>query len=216
MNLLGYSVLHWGLNKMAIFCRWYFETHFNTWGLKKMADVLQKSFFKCIFLIKKSVLNKLSLRNVPDGLTENISIGSGNDYMPTRHQIITWFQYHQGPHGWQWYFYTPHFNQVKRDTLISRVSVCGWNHVHSVSSTVLAGSISYLYILSNNFRRCVACQVFFKFFFKFPKFEFWQIFKMCKFHFVLFWLGIQNESKVWVILGPRGYSHNAGILVALV
>ena len=34
-------------------------------------------------------------------------------------------------------------------------SVCKWNCVHSVSSTIVAGSISYLHILSNNFRRCV-------------------------------------------------------------
>ena len=31
--------------------------------------------------------------------------------------------------------------------------------VRSVAPTVLVGSISYLYILSSNFRRCVACKV---------------------------------------------------------
>ena len=36
------------------------------------------------------------------------------------------------------------------------------NHVRSVSSTILAGSISYLHILSSYFRRCVACKDFFK------------------------------------------------------
>ena len=45
---------------------------------------------------------------------------------------------------------------------IVRLSVCGQNRVHSVSSTVLAGSISYLHTLSSNFRRCVACKVVFK------------------------------------------------------
>ena len=35
--------------------------------------------------------------------------------------------------------------------------------VRSVAPTVLVGSISYLYILSSNFRRCVACNVFAKF-----------------------------------------------------
>ena len=45
-------------------------------------------------------------------------------------------------------------------------------HVSSVAPTVLVGSISYLYILSNNFRRCVACNVSCKI----SKFEFLAIF----------------------------------------
>ena len=45
--------------------------------------------------------------------------------------------------------------------------------VHSVAPTVLVGSISYLYILSNNFRRCVACKVSCKI----SKFEFLAFFK---------------------------------------
>ena len=43
-----------------------------------------------------------------------------------------------------------------------RLSICGQNRVHSVSSTILIGSISYLHILSSNFRRCVSCNVCFK------------------------------------------------------
>ena len=43
-----------------------------------------------------------------------------------------------------------------------RLSVCGQNRVRSVSSTILIGSISYLHILSSNFRRCVACNGCFK------------------------------------------------------
>ena len=61
---------------------------------------------------------------------------------------------------------TPCFNEVEKGVLVSRQSICmsvspsvyGWSHVHSVSSTKLAGSISYLYILSSNFRRCAACK----------------------------------------------------------
>ena len=68
-------------------------------------------------------------------------------------------------------------------------SVCGQNRVRSVSSTILVGSISYLHILSSNFRRCVACKVYCKV----PKFE----------------------SLVWVIMGRQGVSHNEGILVVL-
>ena len=43
-----------------------------------------------------------------------------------------------------------------------RPSVCGQNRVCSVSSTILAKSISYLHILSSNFRRCVVCKVYIK------------------------------------------------------
>ena len=43
-----------------------------------------------------------------------------------------------------------------------RLSVCGENHVHSVSSTILVRSISYLHILSSNFRMCVVAYVCFK------------------------------------------------------
>ena len=43
-----------------------------------------------------------------------------------------------------------------------RLCVCGQNRVCAVSSTILIGSISYLHILSSNFRRCVACTVCFK------------------------------------------------------
>ena len=62
-------------------------------------------------------------------------------------------------------FYTPRFNEVERGVYwyhLVRLSVCGQNRVRSVSSTILIGSISYLHILSSNFRRCVACNARFK------------------------------------------------------
>ena len=43
--------------------------------------------------------------------------------------------------------------------LLVCLSVHPASRVHSVVPTVLVGSISYLYILSSNFRRCVACKV---------------------------------------------------------
>ena len=43
-----------------------------------------------------------------------------------------------------------------------RLSVCGQNCVHSVSSTILARSMPYLHILSSKFRRCVTCKVLFQ------------------------------------------------------
>ena len=61
--------------------------------------------------------------------------------------------------------YTPRFNEVERGVYwyhLVRLSVCGQNRVRSVSSTILIGSISYLHILSSNFRRCVACNARFK------------------------------------------------------
>ena len=57
----------------------------------------------------------------------------------------------------------PRFNEAS-----VRLSVCGQNRVRSVSSTTLIGSISYLYILSSNFRRCVTYNVCFK------KLKFWR------------------------------------------
>ena len=63
------------------------------------------------------------------------------------------------------YNYTLRFNEVGRGVYwfhLVRLSVCGQNRVRSVSSTICVGYISYLHILSNNFRRCVACNVCFK------------------------------------------------------
>ena len=68
-------------------------------------------------------------------------------------------------------------------------SVCPASRVHSVAPTVLVGSISYLYNLSSNFRKCVTC----KFSGKISKFEFLAFFIICNFDFVLFWLGIWCE-----------------------
>ena len=74
--------------------------------------------------------------------------------------------------------YTPRFNEVERGytgftssvrpsvrpsiCLSVCPSVCGQNRVCSVTFTILAGYISYLHILSSNFKRCVACNVFWK------------------------------------------------------
>ena len=61
-------------------------------------------------------------------------------------------------------------------------SVRPTSHVRSVASAVLVGSISYLYILSSNFRRCVACKVSCQI----SKFEVLAIFKICNFDFVFY------------------------------
>ena len=46
--------------------------------------------------------------------------------------------------------------------------------------------------------------------------KFWQFVYICIFDFVFFWLGIQYESKVWVIMGWREYLKNTGILVLVI
>ena len=79
-------------------------------------------------------------------------------------------------------------------------SVCGQKRGRSVTSTILVRSISYLHILLSNFRRCVTSKSFYA---NFTNLKFWQIFQICNFVFVLFWLGIWCESIVWVIIGRR-------------
>ena len=74
-------------------------------------------------------------------------------------------------------------------------------------------SISYLYILSSNFRRCVtynvSCEML--------KFEFFSnFFKTFNFDFVSFRLGIWCESLIWIIMGWQGVSQTTGVLVVLV
>ena len=108
----------------------------------------------------------------------------------------------------------PASTKLKGGILVSRrpyvsPSVCGQNCVRSVTSTILTESISHLI---NHFRRRVTCNIFCKV----PKLDFWQIFQMSNFDFVLFCLGIWYEAIVWVIMGRRGYSQNAGVLVVLV
>ena len=51
---------------------------------------------------------------------------------------------------------------------------------------------------------------------KLKNLKFWRIFKIYNFDFVIFWLGIQYDSMVWVIMRQRGYPQNAGVLVVLV
>ena len=108
----------------------------------------------------------------------------------------------------------PSHNEVVGGYICFTLSVRPAFRVRSVAPTFLVGSISYLYILSGNFRRCVAC----KKFSKELKCKFCQFLKICNFGFVLFWLGIWCESLVWVFMGWWwGISEqNAGVLVVLI
>ena len=51
---------------------------------------------------------------------------------------------------------------------------------------------------------------------KLKNLKFWRIFLIRNFDFVFFWLGIQYDSMVWVIIRRWGYPPNAGVLVVLV
>ena len=88
-----------------------------------------------------------------------------------------------------------------------RPSVWPASRVCSVAPKVLVGSISYLYILSSNFRRCVAYKVSWKM----SKFEFLAIFLICNFDFVLTW------DLMWITsVDNPGASQNEGVLIVLV
>ena len=82
------------------------------------------------------------------------------------------------------------------------LSVPPASRVCSVAPTVLAGSISYLYILLSNFRRCVMCKVSSKI----SKFKFLAMSLNLQ-------LGIWCEPLVWIIMGRREVSQNTGVLV---
>ena len=112
------------------------------------------------------------------------------------------------------------------------------NRVRSVASTVLDGFFPYLVQMITSMRRCVACDDLWTWppIFKVIRPWLWKSCPLCNIfssrsiisifatnnHYnqrvcrVLFWLGIWYESLVWVIMGRRGYSENAGVLVVLV
>ena len=109
-------------------------------------------------------------------------------------------------HGGMLTYYTPRFNEVGGIPVfhLVRLFVCGQNRVRSVSSTILIGSISYLHILSSNFRRCVTCNDCFKI----------QKFKILANSLNLcFWLYL---LLTWGGGGGGVYPQSAGVLVVLV
>ena len=109
-------------------------------------------------------------------------------------------------------YYTPHFNKVERGVywyhlvrLSVRLSVCP-----SVNKIVSA-----LYLQQNSWDPLHICKSYqatkegvshvmpvSKLRKKFGKF--WWIFLICNFDFVFFWLGIQYDSMVWVIMRRGG------------
>ena len=88
-----------------------------------------------------------------------------------------------------------------------RLSVCGQNRVRSVSSAILIGSISYLHILSSNFRRCVACNA---------RFKIQKFFRFVTLTLSSFDLGSNMTQWYGWSWGGGGYPQNASVLVVLV
>ena len=92
-----------------------------------------------------------------------------------------------------WYIFIPHAQRSWGGGVYwfqsVRPSVCPSvrpaSRVSSVAPKVLVGSSAYSYILSGNFRRCVACEVFLQ---NFTIWIFWQFFFLIfNFDSVLFW-----------------------------
>ena len=115
----------------------------------------------------------------------------------------------------QSYNYTPRFNEVERGVYwyhLVRLSVCP-----SVDRIV---SALYLQEYSlDPFHICTSYQATSEGVSRVmpvSKFKNSKIFLICNFDFVFFWLGIQYDSMVWVIMRRRGCSQNAGVLVVLV
>ena len=90
-----------------------------------------------------------------------------------------------------------------------RPSVRPVSCVHSVAPTVLVGLISYSYIISSNFRRCVACNVSCKI----SKFEFLAIFSNLQRWLCL----VLTRDLMWTTSMANhvavGVLQNAGVLV---
>ena len=109
---------------------------------------------------------------------------------------------------WKLFNYTPRFNEVDRGVYwyhLVRLSVCP-----SVDRIV---SALYLQQYSSDpFHICTSYQATSEGVSrvmpvsKFKNVKLWRIFKICNFDFVIFWLGIQYDSMVWVIMRRRGVS----------
>ena len=158
MSYLCYLILKWllGLDSAnrsgAIFL-----SHFNTLRLRQNGCHFAYNIFKCIVLNENFwIWNKISLKYVRHGPVDKKS---------ALVQIMAWRRSGDKP-----LLYPPHNEVVGGYTGFTpsvrpsvRPSVCPSvrpaSRVRSVAPTILIGSISYVYILSSNFRRCVAYKV---------------------------------------------------------
>ena len=113
-------------------------------------------------------------------------------------------------------YYTPRFNEVDRGVYwyhLVRLSVCPSVRLSVCPSVDRIVSALYLQQYSSDpFHICTSYQATQEgvsrvmSVSKFKTLKFWRIFLICNFHFVFFWLGIQYDSMVWVIMRRRGVS----------
>ena len=129
---------------------------------------LQSGYFSCICKCYLCIfIAAIVLRHQCIKLGSSLVIWNGYMVLPYM-AYMTW-QCKEIQHQYAWYSlsYTPWINEVESGVhwfhvvrpsvcLSACPSVCGQNHAHSVTSTIVAGSISYLHILSSSFRRCGA------------------------------------------------------------
>ena len=105
--------------------------------------------------------------------------------------------------------YTPRFNEVERGVYwyhLVRLSVCGQNRVRSVSSTILVGFISYLHILSSNFRRCVVCNA------RFKILKIWNFGEFFKF---VIWLCLLLTCCFWSVSSAATAVYSSGWILSI-
>ena len=132
------------------------------------------------------------------------------------------FKYDSMILGSQWiYYYTPRTTKLLGGYIGFTPSVCPSVRPASVPrpsripcplcSFYSSGWIHFIFIhLIKQLQKVCRVQKFLQ------NLKFWHFLKICNIDFVLFWLGIWCESLVWVIMGRRGVSQNAGVLVVLV
>ena len=111
-------------------------------------------------------------------------------------------------HGQLWTIlthFTPRFNGVERGYTGITLSVCP--SVDRIMSALYLQQYS-----SDPFHICTSYQATSEGVSrvmpvsKFKNVKFWRIFQICNFDFGFFWLGIQYDSMVWVIIRRRGVS----------
>ena len=143
--------------------------------------------------------------------------------LETADSSLVWLS-HCARENWMWLLYTS-FNKIEGGYTGFTLSVCPsicpsiCLSVHLCLLCIFHNTCWIHFIFTHLIKQRQAtsegalCE---KVFSQLKNLKFWHILEICNFNFVLFGLGIQYKSIVWVIMGWRGYPRNAGILVVLV
>ena len=187
----------------------------------------------CTFSLKKKLLKMSSGKRRPSCLGFNVLTGitdmcwqhdscrwPGTKLVPGHQQQPCWLDCaysvtlitpcitHTATYILRWDNYIPRFNEVDRGVYwyhLVRLSVCP--SVDRIVSTLYLQQYS-----SDPFHICTSYQATSEGVSrvmpvsKFINLKFWRIFKFRYFDFVIFWLGIQYDLMVWVIMRRRGVS----------